>query len=210
MEQQMTIRDKENLAARARDVIDAFLAMTPTPTTEQWKQLIQEHKEFAGEIADAAIFSAGATHLTEFDEEAPLNVEAYNATVSDAINLVHKTPSPTEAHIERQVEEVRGRAIRSLAADCGLAAAPALLSSVLAGSVVAPRQLVRFLSQRFGASGPAILGYLQSSFFRQCVPSYKAENGKPEVAIHQMPWADAVRASQLSAEETQKLLDLDA
>lgn len=203
-------RNQDNKPARARKVIAAFLATTPEPSKEQWKTLIKEHKEFAGEIADAALLRTGVKHLVEEDVEMPLNVEALNASVSNAVNLVHKTPGPIELHVERRVAEVRGPAVRKLAAELGLGASPALLSSVLAGTVKVPPKLLELLAKKFEISVVALQGFLLSSFHRQAVPAFKAEQGKPQFAVEPTAWADAVRASQLSPEQTKELLELDA
>lgn len=206
----MTEQRDESMAARAKEVIAAFLATNPEPSTEQWKRLIEQHNEFAGEIADAALLRAHVNHLVDEDVEAPLNVDAFNASVSNAINLVHKTPSPIASHIEQRVAEVRGPAVRKLAAELGLGAVPALLNSVLAGTVTAPKKLLEPLADKFETNVAALLGFLVSSFHRQAVPAFKAKQGKPEVAVEQTAWADAVRASQLSPEQTKALLELDA
>lgn len=206
----MSEQRKEDMAARAREVIAAFLATNPEPSKEQWKRLFEQHMEFAGDIADAALLRARIKHLAEEDVEAPLNAEAFNTSVSNAINLVHKTPSPIAVHIEQRVEELRGPAVKKLAAELGLGAAPALLSSVLAGTVKAPKKLLESLARKFDTTAAALQGFLFSSFQQQGVPAFKAEQGKPEVAIEPTPWADAVRASQLSPEQTKELLELDA
>lgn len=206
----MSEEHKEDMAARARKIVAAFLADDPEPSKEQWKRLIEEHKELAGNIADAALLHARVRHLSEEDVGAPLNTEAFNASVSNAISLVYKTPSPIAAYIEQRVAEVRGPAIRKLAAELGLGAAPALLSSVLAGTVKAPKRLLDRLAGMFETTTVALQDFLFNSFQRQRIPAFKAEEGKPEIAIEPTPWADAVRASQLSPEQTEKLLELDA
>ena len=206
----MSEQRREEMAARAREVIAAFLATNPEPSKEQWKRLIEQHKEFAREIADAGLLRARVKHLAEEDVEAHLNVEAFNASVSGAINLVHKTPSPIAMHIEMRVAEIRGPVVKRLATELGLGAEPALLSSVLAGTVKAPRMLLERLAERFETNAAALQGFLLSSFYRQGFPAFKVKRGKPEVALEPTPWADAVRASQLSPEQTKELLELDA
>jgi hypothetical protein len=75
---------------------------------------------------------------------------------------------------------------------------------------MAPKKLLEPLADKFETSVAAFLGFLLSSFHRQAVPAFKAKQGKPEVAVEQTAWADAVRASQLSPEQTKELLELDA
>lgn len=206
----MTKQRDEGIAARAKEVIAAFLASNVEPSTEHWKRLIEQHNELACEIADAALLRSRVNHLVDEDVEAPLNVDAFTASVSNAINVVHKTPSPIASHIEQRIAEVRGPAVRKLAAELGLGAAPALLNSVLAGTVTAPSKVLQPLADKFETSVAALLGFLVSSFNRQAVPAFKAKQGKPGVAVEQTAWADAVLASQLSPEQTKELLELDA
>lgn len=206
----MSKQRKEDTGACAREVIATFLATTPGPSKEQWKRLIEQNKEFAGEIADAALIHAGVKHLAMADVEEPLNIDAFSTSVSNAINSVHNTPSPLAMHIERRVEEVRGPGVKKLAAELGLGAAPALLSSVLAGTVKAPRKLLDLLANKFETSVVVLQDYLLSSFHQQGVPAFKAAQGKPEIAMEPIAWGDAVRASQLSLEQTKELLELDA
>lgn len=206
----MSEQRKEDMLARAKETIATFLAANPEASKEQWMRLIEQNKEIAGEIADAALLRTGVKHLAEADVEAPLNIEAFSASVSNAINLVHTRPSPIATHIERRVAEVRGPAVKKLAAELGLGAAPALLSSVLAGTVKVPRKLLEPLARKFETSVAALQDYLLFSFQRQAVPAFKAEQGKPEIAIEPTAWAEAVRASQLAPEQTKELLELDA
>lgn len=202
-------RKEDAAAARAREVISAFLATNPEPSTEQWKRLIEEHKELAGYVADAALLHAQEKHLTEEDVEAPLEAEAFNASISCAINLVYKMPSPIAMHIEQRIAELRGPAVKKLAVELGLGAAPALLSSVLAGTVKAPTKLLENLARKFETTTVALQDFLFTSFQRQAIPAFKAEHGKPEVAVEPTLWADAVHASRLSPELTKELLELD-
>jgi hypothetical protein len=207
MEQLMNERNEDDMTVKA--IIARFLAETPEPSLEQWKQVIEQHKHIAGEIADAALLRSRVSHLTDEDIEAPLNVDAFKASVSKAINLVYKTPSPIAMHLEQRVSEMRGPAVKPIAVELGLAAAPALLASVLAGTVQAPKKVLASLAKKFEISTVVLHEFFLSCLTRQEVPAFKAELGKPEIAVVQIAWADAVRASQLSEQETQKLLELD-
>ena len=194
----------------AEDIVAVFLSSTPSPTKTQWKLLIEQHEEFAGYIADAAIRYSRAQHLTEEDVEAPLNDEAFNSSVSKAINLVHTTPSPINTAIENRVSQIRGAAVRKVAAELGLAASPALLSSVLVGNVTPAKTILLRLAERLDTSAAALQVFFRRCFESQHVPAFKATQGKPQVSVEPVSWADAVRALKLTPEQTKELLDLDA
>lgn len=193
----------------AKELIEKFLAVTPSPTKKDWKQLIEENIEFSGYIADAALQHASVEHLSEDDVNSYLDDQAFNLSVSDVLNLVHNTPSLMYAQLEQQLAAIRGYRVRQVAADISLAYASALINSVLAGTVRAPRKLLERLANRFGTSIEALQLFLKTTFESQPVPSFKAENGKPLVSIEPTAWADAVRASKLTSEQTKELLDLE-
>ena len=194
----------------AKEIVAAFLSSIPSPTKTQWKLLIEQHKEVAGYITDAAIRHSRAQHLTEEDVEAPLNDEAFNSSVSKAINLVHTTPSPINTAIENRVSQIRGAAVRKVAAELGLAASPALLSSVLVGNVTPAKTVLSRLAERLDTSAVALQVFFRICFESQHVPAFKATQGKPQVSVEPVSWADAVRALKLTPEQTKELLDLDA
>ncbi len=114
------------------------------------------------------------------------------------------------AEIEQNISTYRGPAIRGLAAKLGLGPhITPLLSGVLAGSIRAPKKLLRQLSDVLGAPAPALTRYFSGSFASRHVPAFKAENDKPQVSASATTWEDAVKSLKLSAEQTKELLQLD-
>lgn len=189
-------------------IVAEFLASNSQPSTNDWSELIRQHPEYAGELADIAMLRAGAQAMEEPTPEMPLNQVAFDATVSQAINLVYQTPSAPLSDLEQRVESVRGPAVRQLAQDVGLGPHVALVSGVLAGSIAAPRKLLERLAQRLDASALALAEVLRRSFMASAVPAHKAQAGKPEVSLTPTPWEDAVRAMNLSSDDTEQLLEL--
>lgn len=180
------------------------------PTSSDWKRLILENQAIAGEIADAAILLGCVNPLVDDDVEAPLDMAAFNASASKSIALLHSSESPLTKNIEKRVADFRGPAVRTLAREVGLGAAPELLISVLGGMVTIPKKLLPLLAGKFEVSSAALKTFLLESWERQTVPSYKATQGKPETIAEPMDWADAVRAAQLPAQTTKDLIDLDS
>jgi hypothetical protein len=105
---------------------------------------------------------------------------------------------------------VRGPGVRKLAQEVGVAPHVALLNSVLAGSVEAPKQLLVRLADKFQVSALVLAEFFRRSFAVSSVPAFKAEQGKPGVPLEPTKWPEAVRALRLSEAETSRLLQLDA
>lgn len=112
--------------------------------------------------------------------------------------------------VEEKVSAVKGSALRTLAPKVGLKSHVSLLSGVLAGSIEAPKQLLKRLSEHFDTSEISLTTFFRLSCDRRYVPAFKAENGKPQVCKYATPWEDAVKASGLSESQVQELLELDS
>jgi hypothetical protein len=111
--------------------------------------------------------------------------------------------------LESRVAMCKGAAVRSLVSKLGLQpfAAP-LVSSVLAGSVRAPRKLLPKLALALEAPESLLSTVFRGSFDRRLVPAFKAEAGKPVLAMAPTTWSTAVSALNLSPEDTKALLEL--
>ena len=205
----MTTKRFENANLAARKVIADFLVQNSQPTTEDWKRLIAQHPEYAGDIADAALLRHDAQRLVEADVAAPVNKAVYEATVSEAVNLLHTTLSPQLVELEEKISAVSGPAVRKLAVDVGLGSQIALLNSVLAGTVVAPAKVLQHLAAAFDTSVAMLAEFFKRSFDNREIPAFKAEAGKPQLADKPASWEDAVKSLNLSPEQTKALLSLD-
>ncbi|MFZ5756209.1 MAG: hypothetical protein ACOY3X_04865 [Pseudomonadota bacterium] len=113
------------------------------------------------------------------------------------------------SEVERQISKYKGAATRRLALDVGLGAHAALLSGILVGSTQAPRKIINKLSDLFSVSEYALREYLKISCQRRIVPSFKSENGKPEVYGGAKSWREMVASLKLPAEQAEELLKLD-
>lgn len=113
--------------------------------------------------------------------------------------------------LESRVKDYKGAAIRPLLTQVGLDSyAASLLSGVLAGTVRAPKALLKRLANVFEAPETLLTLLFKRSFEHRMVPSFKAENGKPEISKTATPWDKAVRSLNLSPDQTRALLDLGA
>lgn len=112
--------------------------------------------------------------------------------------------------LEQKVAAFRGAAVRKLAPQIGLGTQAALLSGVLAGSIRAPKKVLRHLSELFEATELALTEFFKRSFESRAVPAFKAEKGKPQVYPSPTSWEDAVKSLNLPADQTKELLQLDA
>lgn len=193
----------------ASRVIADFLADHAEPTAADWKLLIDQHPELAGEIADVAILRGGAQPMGEPSADAPLNRALFDAMVSQAMSLLYETPSPQLVELEKAVAAVRGPGVRKLAQEVGVGPHVALLNSVLAGSVEVPRKLLARLADKFQVSSLALVEYFRRSFAVSSVPAFKVEEGKPGVTLEPKKWREAVQSLRLSEAETARLLELD-
>ena len=111
--------------------------------------------------------------------------------------------------IEEKVAPFRGSRVRGLAPKVGLGSHPALLSGVLAGSIVAPRRVLKRLGEILEAPEFALMAFFKRFFESRAIPAFKAENGKPKVLGAASSWEEAVKSLKLSPVETKELLMLD-
>lgn len=111
--------------------------------------------------------------------------------------------------IEQRIAPFRGAASRKLAPQVGLGTHASLLSGILAGSVRAPKKVLRSLSEVLAAPQLALTEYFRRSFESRAVPAFKAESGKPHVSHSPTSWEDAVKSLKLPADQTKELLQLD-
>jgi len=111
--------------------------------------------------------------------------------------------------LEVKVANCKGPAIRPLLAQVGLGPyAASLLSGVLAGHIRAPKSLLKRLANVFEAPETLLSTLFRRSFESRVVPSFKAENGKPEVSKAAISWDAAVKSLSLPADQTKELLDI--
>lgn len=111
--------------------------------------------------------------------------------------------------VEEKVSVYVGPRIRKLSSEIDLEIPTALLSSVLAGTISAPTVLLKRLSDVFGTSEFALASYFKRSFESRAVPAFKAEGGKPLVALTPTSWEQSVRSLKLPPDQTEELLKLD-
>ncbi len=113
--------------------------------------------------------------------------------------------------LEAKVASCKGPAIRPLLTQVGLGSyAASLLSGVLAGHVKAPKALLKRLANIFEAPETLLTTLFRRSFESRLVPSFKSQNGKPEVSKRATPWETAVKSLNLPPDQTRELLDLGA
>jgi hypothetical protein len=203
----MTRLDYKDTAASR--VIADFLAEHVQPQAADWKLLIDQHPELAGEIADVAFLRGEAQPMGEPSADATMNRALFDATVSQAVSMLYDAPSTQLVEVEKAVAAVRGPGARKLAQEVGVGPHVALLNSVLAGSVQAPRQLLARLADKFQVSSLALVEFFRRSFAVSSVPAFKAEEGKPGVTLEPKKWREAVQSLRLSEAETARLLELD-
>ncbi len=190
-------------------VLAEFLERFPAPSQDDWKELIARYPEHAGEIADTALLYVGRTQLTEDDVMSDLDRDAFDTTLSDAINLVYATVNDRIDSLATKVSNVRGPALRDLAREVGLGPHVALLSSVLAGTVQAPIRLVERLTKVFKVSAFELAELFTQCFERRSLPAFKAGVDKPHVDLAVTSWSEAVRRLNLPSEQAEELLKLD-
>ncbi len=199
---------KDTKQSQAAQIIESFRASTPTPSEEEWMTLIEAHPSQASKIADTALVELAAEHLEEADLEASLDQDAFEAGVSQAISRLYEVPSDTLRKAQENIGAVQGTAVRALAREAGLGSASSLLSGVLIGAITAPRALVTFLATKWDSPGWVLLECFHRARAGATVPAFKAEFGKPGIAVEPRPWAEAVRSLKLPDSETQHLLKL--
>ena len=140
------------------------------------------------------------------------SAKEYRRSASEfgAMCLAHGLLLQTQLiELEQKIAVFRGAAVRKLAPQVGLGTQVALLSGVLAGSIRAPKKVLRRLSEVFEATEFALTEFFKRSFESRAVPAFKAGKGKPQVSPAETSWEDAVRSLNLPVDQTKELLQLD-
>jgi hypothetical protein len=191
----------------AKYIVENFLMDYPNPNTKDWSTLIDTHPEFAQEIADAAIFH-GSFNDTNTNEDVAFDQKAYDATISQVLNHVYQTPSPSVLEANQKIEAIKGPQIKIISITIGIGPYPVLLNGILAGRILAPNSVLNSLSNFLKVPILALQQVFQSKFEQSVIPSFKSTESKPEVKTNSKSWEAAVRSLELSADETVRLLKL--
>lgn len=120
------------------------------------------------------------------------------------------------AVLENQLNEIansialyKGPAARKLAPKLGLGTHVELLSGIFAGSIRAPKQVLKKLSEVFLGSELALSEFFNRTYAARGMPAFKADKGKPQVSTATTSWADAIQSLHLPADQAKALLQLD-
>ncbi|WP_157652958.1 hypothetical protein [Burkholderia ubonensis] len=189
----------------------------------------EDFEEMSFSVSSQLLFATLASELRKWlpsdSEQVMLRLEPYyairlrtaakeyskSASELSAMCLAHGLKIQQQlVSLEKKIASYRGAAIRPLASQLGLDGHAALLSSILAGTVRAPKAILTRLSNIFEASETILTLFFRRSFESRAVPAFKAENAKPEIPDTAKSWEDAVKAMKLSQDQTKALLDLDA
>ena len=189
-------------------LIEDFLVDNPSPQTSDWKRLIDAHPQHAAAIADAAFAHGGADEAAAGSTSLPFNDGLFNATISRVLNLVHTTPSPLLEQAQKKVAEIQGPAARQVAVEIGIGPYASLLSGVLVGRTLAPMRILAALGKRLDVPVAALSELFRRSFATLELPAFKSPDGQPCLMTEPSTWEQAVKAMNLSAEETERLLSL--
>lgn len=109
----------------------------------------------------------------------------------------------------KAIEQVSGVKARALAAQIDLGDQRGLTNMILGGSVLAPTRVLAKLAVVLKKPLDVVSVALERRFATQCVPAFKATDGKPTVQAERKAWSVAVKELQLSAEEQERLLNLE-
>jgi hypothetical protein len=133
-----------------------------------------------------------------------------SASEFGALCLAHGFVLQTQlAIVEQKIAAVRGSRVRGLAPKVGLGTHAALLSGILAGSIAAPKKVVKGLQSFFETPEFVLRAFFKRSFDSRAAPAFKAENGKPQIPRSARDWKEAVKTLKLPPDETKQLLGLD-
>ncbi len=191
-------------SSEASDLIEAFLAANPLPSSEQWKAFTLAHPAHASHIADTALMLT--LDEADFDAE-ELDVELFNATRSAMLNAVHLNSVPVAA-AQTALKVCRGPIARRYAREIGLGERVDLFNQMVAGELSAPYVLVKRLAKTLQVRVAALAEVFALNFQNQPVQSYKAD-GKPNVLRQPVSWGQAVRDAGITGEEAARLLHLE-
>ncbi|MBI6682213.1 hypothetical protein [Pseudomonas viridiflava] len=116
-----------------------------------------------------------------------------------------------EAVVEaiKAIEQVSGVKARALAPQIDLGEQRGLTNMILGGSVLAPARVLAKLAIVLKKPLDVVSVALERRFATQCVPAFKATDGKPTVQAERKAWSVAVKELQLPAEEQERLLNLE-
>ncbi|WLH12599.1 hypothetical protein PSH58_28070 [Pseudomonas hefeiensis] len=116
-----------------------------------------------------------------------------------------------EAVVEaiKAIERVSGVKARALAPQIDLGEQRGLTNMILGGSVLAPARVLAKLAVVLKKPLDVVSVALERRFATQCVPAFKATDGKPTVQAERKAWSVAVKELQLPAEEQERLLNLE-
>lgn len=116
-----------------------------------------------------------------------------------------------EAVVEaiKAIEQVSGIKARALAPQIDLGEQRGLTNMILGGSVLAPARVLAKLAVVLKKPLDVVSVALERRFATQCVPAFKATDGKPTVQAERKAWSVAVRELQLPADEQERLLNLE-
>lgn len=109
----------------------------------------------------------------------------------------------------KAIEQVSGVKARALAAQIDLGDQRGLTNMILGGSVLAPTRVLAKLAVVLKKPLDVVSVALERRFATQCVPAFKATDVKPTVQAERKAWSVAVKELQLSAEEQERLLNLE-
>lgn len=109
----------------------------------------------------------------------------------------------------KAIEQVSGIKARALAPQIDLGDQRGLTNMILGGSVLAPTRVLAKLAGVLKKPLDVVSVALERRFATQCVPAFKATDGKPTVQAERKAWSVAVKELQLSAEEQERLLNLE-
>lgn len=199
----------QNKTSKAEEPIVDFLNQHPSPTTEDWKRLIERFPQHAGVIADAAIVRAAGDAADAAVEPYELDEELATRTVSKALNKIHQTTNLYLTKAKKKVDAIRSPAQRKQAAIAvGIGPYPALLNGILSGRTKPPSRVLDALAIMFDVPGFALVELFRRQFEESAVPAFKGRGSKPKLASEPVFWEDAVRGLDLSEKETTRLLEL--
>lgn len=204
--------------APLRDVLYEFSLAKLIPDADLLDEYVREFPQYADELVDFAVSLA----LDAPQDEAPQPVadpQHVSSAVSRAMSHFHN-----HLHAARQVQSAPALqsvaqdvvnpflalsrdALRSLSVQLG---ANALFVVRLRDRQIAPgtfsEGFVRFVADKLGASVDDVVAHF-SAPASMASPQFLKADGKPEPA-KQQPFDDAVRASGLTPEQEQRLLEL--
>jgi histone H3/H4 len=132
--------------------------------------------------------------------------------IASALQAAVPAPVITEeaiAFVIQKVEQVCGVNAGALAPQIDLGKNRVLTNMVLGGAVSAPARVLTKLAGVLAVPFAVLQIALERRFAVQTVPAFKATEGKPIVQTERKAWSVAVRELHLSADEEERLLNLE-